>query len=222
MGVFTRQHPEREALFEYAEQIESGNPAAFGSETGAHLRECTTCSGEVREMRRSLAFTESVKTLEPTQALQASVILAMKSQRMEDRRRARMRALKSAAFAAGFMLVLGAAIQTTPGSVSSRKGVVRLGPDATSGGSPMTIETLRQPTPEEQLLEPALSAAYWRPENRWEESQQRALQAMDADIDEALAALQSNPALVRAGAAIHSSRDRKRETLKSLYAQRSL
>jgi hypothetical protein len=221
MGVFTRQHPEREALFEYAEQLEAGQGAAFGAEIGAHVRECAICTLEVRNMRRSLALTESVKTLEPTHALQASVILAMKSQRLEDRRRARRRALRSAAFAAGFMILLGAAFQTTVATPSG-SGVVRLGPEASAGGTPMTLEVLRQRSPEETLLEPALNASYWRPENRWEKSQQRALQAMDADIDEALSALQSNPALVRAGAVIHSSREFKRQTLKTLYAQRSL
>ncbi len=220
MGVFARQHPERGALFEYAEQIEAGQGAAFGAEVGAHLRECAICSTEVRNIRRSLALTESVKTLEPTNALQASVILAMKSQRLEDRRRATRRALKTAALAAGFVLLLGASLRTTDGP--ARSGVVRLGPEASLGGTPMAIETLRQRSPEESLLEPALNASYWHPENRWEKSQQRALAAMDDDIDEALAALQSNPGLVRAGAAIHSSRELKRETLKTLYAQRSL
>ena len=38
MGMFVREqaHPEREALFEYAEQLEAGR-AAFGSEVAAHV-----------------------------------------------------------------------------------------------------------------------------------------------------------------------------------------
>ncbi len=221
MGVFVRQHPEREALFEYAEQLEAGG-AELSSETPKHLGACAMCTAEVRSMRRSIALTESVKTLEPTGALQASVILAMKSERLEQRRQARRRAIKSAAFAAGFMLVLGAVFQTSSPNAASRAGVVRLGPDATLAGAPVTIDSLRRQSPEETLLQPALSASYWQPENPWEKAQQRALASMDADIDEALAALESNPALVRAGAVVHSNRELKRQTLKTLYAQRTL
>jgi len=221
MGVYLRQHPEREALFEYAEQLEAGS-AAFASATALHLRECAECATEVRTMRRSISLTERIKTLEPTGALQASVILAMKSERLEHRKQSRKRAVKSAAFAAGFMLILGAVFQTSSPNSASRTGVVRLGPDATLAGAAITIDSLRQRTPEETLLQPALSASYWQPENSWEKAQRRALETMDADIDEALAALQSNPALVRAGAVIHSNRELKRQTLKTLYAQRNL
>ena len=84
------------------------------------------------------------------------------------------------------------------------------------------MESLTKPTPEEILLEPALKASYWQPGSAWEKAQWRKLDTMDADIDEAVAALQSNPALVRAGAVIMSNRELKRQTLKTLYAQRIL
>lgn len=220
MGVFVReQHPEREALFEYAEQLESGR-ATFGSEVAAHIRECAVCTAEVRNMRQSIALTESVKTLEPTEALQASVILAMKSQRFEDKRQARRRMVKSAAFAAGFALVFSLVFQSQ--SVYKSEGVVRIGPASKNAPTPIPFEILSLDSPEERLLEPALAATYWQPASAWEQAQQRALQAMDADIDEALAALQSNPALVRAGSIVQSNRERKRQTLKTLYAERNL
>lgn len=220
MGVFVReQHPEREALFEYAEQLEAGR-AAFGSEIAAHVRDCVVCAGEVRTMRQSIALTESVKTLEPTEALQASVILAMKSQRLEDKRQARQRMVKSAAFAAGFALVCSVVVQSQ--SVYKSEGVVRIGPASKNAPVPIPFEILSLDSPEERLLEPALASTYWRAESAWEQAQQRALQSMDADIDEALAALQSNPALVRAGSIVQANRERKRQTLKTLYAERNL
>lgn len=221
MGVFVREqaHPESEALFEYAEQLAAGH-AAFGSEVAAHVRDCPVCTGEVRTMRRSIEFTESVKTLEPTEALQASVILAMKSQRFDDKRQARRRMLKSAAFAGGFALLCSVVLQSN--GVRLREGVVRIGPASKNAPAPMALEWLSQDSPEERLLEPALAAAYWRPSSAWEQAQQRALQAMDEDIDEALAALQSNPALVRAGSIVQSNRELKRQTLKTLYAERNL
>ncbi len=217
MGVFVRIHPEREALFEYAEQLEEGR-ATFGSEVAAHVRDCTECAGEVRTMRRSIALTESIKTLEPTEALQASVILAMKSQRFDDKRQSRRRMAKSAAFAAGFTLLFSMVFQSN--GVSLREGVVRIGQASKNAAPRVTVESLRQDSPEERILEPALAA--WRPASAWEQAQQRALQAMDADIDEAIAALQSNPALVRAGSIVESNRELKRQTLKTLYAERNL
>jgi protein-tyrosine-phosphatase len=221
MGVFVRQHPEREALFEYAEQLEEGG-TEFSPETAEHVSSCTMCAAEVRTMRRSISLTERIKTLEPTSALQASVILAMKSERLEHRRQSLRRTMKSVAFAAGFMLMLGAALQTSTSNAGSRAGVIRLGPEATLAVAPIMIDSLRKQTPEETLLQPALNASYWQAEDPWEKAQQRALEAMDEDIDEALAALQSNPALVRAVAVIHSNRELKRQTLKTLYAQRNL
>ena len=80
-----------------------------------------------------------------------------------------------------------------------------------------------RPTAEEVLLGAALASPAWAPNSRWEQAQRRALIAMDDDIDEALAALRNNPALLaRAGAVVNSNRERKKETLKALYANRKL
>lgn len=219
MGVFVREHPERAVLFEYAEQLEKGGGPIL-SETADHVGSCTLCAAEVRSMRKSIALTQRVKSLEPTSSLQASVILAMKAERLEQRRQKRRRMMKSMAFAAGFALLLGISVQTTPGRNMSPG--VKIGPEVSVARSGVAIESLKRPTPDEALLGPALDSSSWQPGSAWEAAQRRTLDAMDADINEALAALQSNPALVRASAVITSNREFKRQTLKTLYAQRIL
>lgn len=220
MNLRKSDHPDREGLFEYAERLESGH-VAFGSPLAAHVRDCALCSAELESMRRSLSVTKRAsRTIEPTIALEASTILGMKSQWVAHRRQVRRRVAKSAAIAAVFMLTMSVSLSSskTPGDSGVSKNYPRTGQSA----SKVSYESLITESPEERLLEPAIRESSWQPASRWEKSQSRALDVLDGDIDEALAAIQANPALVRAGMVVNSNREIKRQTLKSLYAQREL
>jgi hypothetical protein len=86
-----------------------------------------------------------------------------------------------------------------------------------------SLEALMRTTAEEELLGAALASPAWAPNSRWEQAQWRALTALEDDIEQALEALRNNPALLaRAGAVVNSNRERKKETLKALYANRKL
>ena len=86
----------------------------------------------------------------------------------------------------------------------------------------ISLEALSQMTPEEELLGAALSSPGWAPGSRWERAQWRALTELESDIKEALDALGDNPALARASWVITANRERKKVTLKDLYANRNL
>jgi hypothetical protein len=220
MTLRPREHPQRETLFEFAEQLESGR-VAFGSDVAAHVRECHRCGGEVQSIRRSLSVAKlASQTIEPTISLEASTILAMKSQRVAHRRQVNRRAVKAASFAAAFTVTMSVCLSssTTPAGSDVNKTYPRSGELRLF----RTIEALQMDSPEEILLEPAIRASNWQPQSAWEKAQRRALDALDHDIDEALAAIQANPALVRAGMVIDANRETKRRTLKTLYAQRNL
>jgi hypothetical protein len=144
----------------------------------------------------------------------------MKSHRQTHRNQFRRRMMKSAAFAAVFMIAMSVSLSS---SMSPRdSGIVKVYPRADLKYVPLSYEALVTESPEEILLEPAITQSNWQPASRWEKAQRRALEVLDGDIDEALAAIQANPALVRAGAVVHANRESKRQTLKSLYAQRDL
>lgn len=222
MSIFEREHPSDEELFDYAERLESGR-VPFGSPIAAHVLQCRRCSDEVDTMRASLGMTRAagaLDALEPTDAMQASMLLAMKTHRHEERRHAWRQGVRAGLFAAAFAVTLGAVLRTTPEEpvAQNPQSVSRAGVQAAS----FSLDGLRTETPEEEVLEPALLSSSWKPENRWERAQREAVEALDNDIEEALTALQHNPALVRAGAVINNNRELKRHKLKTLYAQRSL
>ncbi len=220
MTLRKSEHSGRESLFEYAEQLESGQ-VSFGSPVAVHVRDCARCAAEVESMRRSLTVAKFARrSIEPTVALEASTILGMKSQWLAHRRQVRRRVMKSSAVAALFMMVMSASLASskTPGDNGVSKNYRRSGQVPTA----VSYDALLRESAEEQLLEPAILESSWQPVTRWEQSQSRALEMLDNEIDEALAAIQSNPALVRAGMVVNANRETKRQTLKSLYAQRDL
>lgn len=219
MSIFDRDHPSDEELFEYAEQLEAGR-VPFGSAVATHALDCPLCSQEVDRIRDSIGLTRAAGALEPTDAMQASVLLAMKTYRHQERRRAWVRGMRTSVFAAVFALALGAGLRTSSPSAPLPSPVDDGRPHRASAVVP--VEVLQAETPEEEVLEPALMSSSWQPENRWERAQREALEVLDDDIDEALSALQHNPALVRAGVVISSNRELKRHRLKALYAQRNL
>jgi hypothetical protein len=220
MSVRNTEHPGYESLFEYAEQLDAGR-VSFDSPVGEHIRDCAECSAEVDSVRRSLSLTRLASpTIEPTIALEASTILGMKSEWLAHRRRVRRRVVKTTAFAAVFVVSMSVTLSSSarPGE----SGISKTYPRSGEHGSTVSYQTLVTESPEERLLEPAILQSSWEPANPWERSQRRALDVLDGDIDEALAAIQSNPALVRAGTVVNANRETKRQTLKSLYAQRDL
>lgn len=220
MTLIKKEHPTRENLFEYAEQLDSNQPP-LATPITTHLRHCTRCAAEVESMRRSLTVTKLARrSIEPTIALEASTILGMKTQWLAHRRQMRRHLIKSSAAAALFMTIMSASLATsnTPGDNGISKTYRRSGqlPPAVS------YDTLTRQSAEERLLEPAIHQSNWQPATHWEQSQRRALEMLDTEINEALAAIQSNPALVRAGTVVNTNRETKRQTLKLLYAQRDL
>ena len=96
MSLLKNEHPDRASLFECAEQLEAGR-IEFGSPIAAHVRQCKRCAAELHTMRRSITLTSfGAKTIEPTIALEASTILAMKSQRQVHRLQVRNSECKEA------------------------------------------------------------------------------------------------------------------------------
>lgn len=220
MTLLKNEHPDRASLFEHAEQLEAGR-VEFGSPIAAHVRLCKRCAAELDTMRRSISLASfASKTIEPTIALEASTILAMKSQRQAHRMQLRRRIATTASLAAVFMVTMSVTFSSS--NTPHESGIAKVYPRNGQKPVPVTYESLTTVSPEERLLGPAIQQSNWQPASRWERSQSEALKSLDEDIDEALRAIESNPALVRAGAVIHANRETKRQTLKSLYAQRDL
>ena len=226
--MLKRQHPTQAGLFEYTESLLAKH-IAFDSIVARHLSSCASCRDEVDLIRDSLDLIRKADLLEAGKGLQASVLLAAKP----GRRRIRLSSVfpgtslaRGVALAACLLLTMSTMLHPSGASDPLPEPVA---PVAESDFSEeirtagFTLEALMRPTAEEVLLGAALASPAWAPNSRWEQAQRRALIAMDDDIDEALAALRNNPALLaRAGAVVNSNRERKKETLKALYANRKL
>jgi len=217
MTANVSEHPTRESLLEYAERVERGH-VPFGSETATHISSCARCSDEVGRIRESIRLTRSIDDLEPSGALEASVLLAMKTHRHTPSRPAWMGALRSAAVVVVFVGLLSATVRHDS---TAREDLPETEPSAPQQSARESIDHLVVITPEEVLIEPALETS-WEPKTRWERAQWRAIETIDDDIDEALDALENNPAWVRAGSVVSGNRELKRDKLKTLYAERTL
>lgn len=220
----TRRHPSKADLFEHAEGL-LAKRVSLTSPVTRHLGGCPVCREEIESIRASLELVQTAPELEPAPNLQASTLLAAKSERQGPGRRRRPIA-PGLTFARGFGLAtcLVLAVSTflhsstatisleEPLSVDAR--VVLVGEAA--------LGKLTEVTAEEKLLSEALQSSSWAPRNRWEHAQWRALDTLESDIAEALDALKDNPALVRASAMVNVNRERRKETLKALYVNRIL
>ena len=177
MNLLKSEHPDRGTLFEYAEQLESGR-LAFSSPTATHVRSCKRCMAEVEIMRHSLSLTTyASKSIEPTVALEASTILAMKSQRQAQRKLVRRRMAKSVSLAAVFLVAMSITLSSS--SAPRQSAIAKVYPRAGQPYTPLSYEELLTESPEEQLLEPAFLQSNWHPASAWEKSQRRALEVLD-------------------------------------------
>lgn len=226
--MLKRQHPTQAELFEYTENA-LANRIAFDSRATRHLRSCASCRDEVDSIRDSLMVIRNADLLEAGRGLQASVLLAAKPGRRGIPFSSvflRTSLARGAALAACLLLTMSALLYSSGASgplVEPVAPAAADGPAIEIRTAGFSLEALMQTTPEEKLLGAVLASPAWAPDSRWEKEQRRTLAALDDDIEQALEALKSNPALlVRAGAVVNGNRERKKETLKALYANRKL
>lgn len=227
--MLKRQHPTEAELFEYAETLVA-NHVAFDSKVARHLRSCPCCGEEIASIRNSLEVIRDVDDLKPGKDSEAAVLLAARPRN----RRSGLGLLsivprsslgRGVALAAGLLVMTSTVLHSSRANAPLQEATTSVSMKAapqelhTAGFS---LDALMRATAEEELLGAALASPAWSPRSPWEQAQRRALNALEDDIDEALEALKHNPALARAGAVVNSNRERKKETLKVLYANRNL
>lgn len=209
-------HPSRADLLDFAELLELKTGQASASIHG-HLAECAQCSAEVARARATFAITRHAAELEPSREWHAQTLLNARQVRGAGSRsvlNSNRRAMVATSALVIFACVSVAAVQYTDVATD---GSDIVGP---SRAAVFSLDVLRQATPEERLLAPAVMNEAG-PATPWEASQHRAMHAWDAEIDEALEALESNPACVRAATLVNTNRERLGETLKVLYVERT-
>ena len=229
--MIKRQHPTKAELFEYAESLVAKH-VAFDSKVARHLRSCPSCGAEIASIRNSLEVICDVDELVPWRDSVAAVLLAA---RPGSRRRGlaflflsvapKSSLGRGVALAAGLLVMMSTILHSSQANAplpeSTTSFSMNTMPEELRAAG-FSLDAVMRTTVEEELLGAALASPAWSPHSPWEQAQRRALNALEDDIDEALEALKNNPALARAGAVVNSNRERKKETLKVLYANRNL
>ncbi len=227
--MLKRQHPTETDLFEHAESLLAKH-VAFDSKVARHLRSCPSCREEIASIRASLEVICEVDDLRPGRDSEAAVLLAA-SPGSRRSNLAYLSALsgsslgRGAALAAGLLVMISTVLHSSGANAPLLEPTTSVSMNATSQEirtAGFSLDALMRATAEEELLGAALASPVWSPHSPWEQAQRRALNALEDDIDEALKALKNNPALARAGAVVNSNRERKKEALKVLYANRNL
>lgn len=218
-----RKHPSAADLLAHAEgQVDKR--ATLSVETANHVATCPRCLTEVEKARATLSLTAAAAPLEASNALRARIQLAARDERRRLNtgfrfrfdpfgRRTRWALATGLAALAMFASVNGLLEDS---NVAGPVGMKR-GPEGAQ-----SLERLRQSSPEEALLSAVVMSPQRIPRDPWERAHRRAAETFDAEISEALAALERNPACVRAKQLVAADRERLKETLKTLYVERSL
>ena len=222
------RHPGRHELMAHAEALVYRR-GTISAKLASHLAQCPICTAEVAAMRRSLEFVQSAPELEPSGNFTAQVLLAARNERSAPPVRGKgawavaRTVLQTTAYAAGLIVActvcFGAALR--PGGSDAARVAAVAGParEAESVSSP---EALRQAVEEVKTLAAAVSVPSTRPPSQWELEHRRAVTALNADIEAARAALERNPGCKRASHVVAISLQRQAQTLRALYASRSL
>ena len=217
-------HPSRNDLLAYAETV-ANDATPVNAAVAAHLAECRYCASEVDEIGETLRIADCTESIEPSRECHASLLLAARNERrIASSRWGRMKSVQALAYAALMLLVAGTLLAVVgPGDeTSDTPRIEKLPMVELRGAAVFPLDALLEPLPEDDILSAAVVASQRSPLDRWEEEQWRTVSTLDDDIEEALDALRDNPACVRASELVSANRKRMNETLKTLYAERSL
>jgi hypothetical protein len=216
-------HPTELVLMEYAEGLEN-HRAKLNAQTAGHVLTCSECTGKVEAMRTTLSYSKDAGMLEPSKELTASILLASKHthrnvhQSVNIFEKFKQFSMSAALVAMTLIMAYSVFTQLEPQSQAINPSS---DPAVQMYASPIPIELLKKKEPGEESLYTAVMVREPAPQSQWEQSQRQAVVTYDNDIDEALAALEANPALARAQKMVQVNRERKMHTLKEVYLLRN-
>lgn len=223
-------HVSRHELMAYAEGLVD-HRAAFARSVAQHIHACAQCAAEVTSIRRSLEAVAAVPELEPSPASAEEILLAARRIRQSGDAGTPMRrgrwlsgALKGIGYAAALAVIVGTAFHAAIADPDPAAPAGSLIPAALAA-TPKAADdaTLQTATAQVQTLVTALTA---RPETAGrsepDQARLRAVMRLDADIREAMTALEKNPACERAQQLVDANRRRQAETLRRLFVERNL
>ena len=224
------RHPSKTELLDYAACRLGRGPLA--ASIGAHLATCKKCAAEADAMGRSLGFVAQAAPIAPSAELTSSILAAARREMQVRRSPLRQfwnprRAFAVCAYAAAAVVV--AAVSAAPvwlgqvDRIPGRQAAVQpLAAPGSAAAQWSASDDFLAIASEVEVLANAVRNSFARPQSAAERIRQRAVTALDAEIEAALAALQRNPGCTRATQLVQANLERQAETLRALYAERNL
>lgn len=225
------RHPSRQELLALAELLTDQNapvPAALMS----HVKRCEACKCEVQAMRRSYQMIAAAKPIEPRAEMTNKILMAAKAER---RRQTRPRkqavlfgaALRGTAYAAATLIVaglsFGAALHQPE---SNAPDIVDVSASAAQQVAEAQAEAtafdLEKAAADVETLAAAVNHTSSKPLTLREREHRRAVDALNADLEAARAALRRNPGHPRASEIVNATLREQAATLRDLYLEREL
>jgi hypothetical protein len=221
------RHPARHQLIAYAESMVDRR-TAISAPLAGHITACAQCSAEVRAIRASLEFAELAPELEPTQQLTAQILMEAQRTRqhlVQQRSGATaIMAVRTLAYAAALVAVAGVSFNMAVSDPAAplHQPVALSQPVVAAPVVDPAQDAMRAAAEIKTLSGTAVGLAERGPQTVREREHLRAVSVMGGDLVKAQRALALNPASVRATQVVHTSLQRQAETLRRLYADRTL
>jgi len=224
-----RRRPNRGQMLDYAESLVDRKPVS--ARYAGALSADQEAASEVRAMRDTLEFFSKVPELEPSECLTRAILLEARSARRPEKRAAYRRAsalqavFQGTAYAAAMafvcVAVFSVAVYQPEGAAPAASAAQPAAQQ--NAAAALSPELFQRKATELRTLSAMASRSTQNPPaspDAWRHL--RAADAMDTDIHAALEALERNPGSARAKQIVYSSVQRKADSLREFYVDRSL
>ncbi|MBI1320480.1 MAG: hypothetical protein GC168_16265 [Candidatus Hydrogenedens sp.] len=224
-----RRRPNRGQMLDYAESLVDRKPVP--AQMAGALTGDQEAASEVRAMRDTLEFIAKVPELEPSECLTRAILLEARSARRPEKRAAYRRAsalqavFRGTAYTAAMAFVCLAVFSVAVYQPKESAAAPAAAPATAQAkaSNALTPEMLQRTASELRTLSAMASRSAQNPPaspDAWRHL--RAADAIDNDIQAALEALERNPGSARATHIVFSSVQRKADSLREFYVDRTL
>lgn len=219
--------PSNDQMLAYAESLVDGTPMPV--KVAGAVATDQKAAQELRAMRSSLELVAAAPELEPSEALTRAILLDARRLREPSQKpgaryvSAWLGLLQGGFFVAltvsAAVLVFGLALRSPAAPLSS--GAAPATPVAAKPPA-VTPDAINRTAGEVEVLSAALRSGAGGPVSPERAQRLRAVNAVDSDLEAALAALERNPGCARATHIVYTSLQRQADSLREFYVDRSL
>lgn len=220
--------PSNDQMLAYAESLVDGTPMPV--KVAGAVATDQQAAQELRAMRSSLELVAAAPELEPSEALTRAILLdARRLREPSQKPGARYVSAWLGLLQGGFFVALTVSAAVLVFGLALRTPAAPLSGTTSSAAAPVaakapavTPDTLNRTAGEVEVLSAALRSGASGPVSPERAQRLRAVNAVDSDLEAALAALERNPGCARATHIVYTSLQRQADSLREFYVDRSL